>query len=1080
MCFSDRRADLLGLWQPNIKLPLDTVLALKDNNIFRPRRGKRAGARKQRKIETLIRSRDRRRLGAKAANVSNLVSLPCAIDVHIGHRPRPHTSHAVPALSLHNLHSTTASNLIQAPLSRYVPPSQCVNLTLMNARSVANKAHRISEYITDNEVDILAITETWLREGDSSIVDDLCPPSHKFFGIPRPAAKGNKGGGVGFVIRSDIDTEVQSSGKYKTFESLSVLIKAKRPLHVCVIYRPPPSQKNGFTLAQFISDIEEFFSHMCTSVVGDLCVVGDFNLHCDTPSDPTVARFFEVLDTSGLKQWVQSPTHRGGHLLDLVISRSDEHHPLFTSVTVSDNNISDHCAVVCSLVLVPAPPTRRQTTGRAIKRVNTEALANDLSQSLPTTLTHTDTNSIAATYVTVTREVTDKHAPLRKITIKGDSNKPWYNDDIHTARIERRRLERQYKKSGLSVHKQMWDDQSHKVIHLIKQCKSSFYQHKFISADSKETFALVNGLMSCSNGPSLPTASSDQSLADTFVQFFSQKVSNIRDALDQAQLTESINTKPNTPPPALCGFELQNPEDIVRYIKKCPTKTCALDSIPTVLLKDDHVLQVMQPTLTSLINQSLTDGVFPQCLKEARIKPLLKKQGLDVNDFKSYRPVSNIPFLSKVMERVVSHQLTKQLTQYNIHDSLQSAYKKGTSTETALLRIKADIDRVLDEGDGVLLVLLDLSAAFDTIDHTILLQRLQDYVGLCDTALKWVQSYLTNRTQAVCINQSVSKPVDLTIGVPQGSVLGPLLFLVYILPLQQVIERFRVWRHGFADDTQAYNRLTLKNKAECAGQVKDMEQCLSEIRRWMCQNKLKLNESKTEVIVIASRHNIKLANNISVQIGEEQVHPKPVVRNLGGTFDQVLSMEQHVSTVARNAYYHLRRIAKIRSHLTQDACAAVINATVTSRLDFHNGLLLGVPDKTLRKLQLVQNSAARLLTGTRKREHITPVLQSLHWLPISHRVQFKVLVTIHKALHSDTAPSYISELCVLHKPSRQLRSSTDHWRLHVPKASNQYGSRSLQVRGAQLWNNLPAEMRALSSQTVFRKRLKTVLFKDVY
>jgi hypothetical protein len=248
----------------------------------------------------------------------------------------------------------------------------------------------------------------------------------------------------------------------------------------------------------------------------------------------------------------------------------------------------------------------------------------------------------------------------------------------------------------------------------------------------------------------------------------------------------------------------------------------------------------------------------------------------------------------------------------------------------------------------------------------------------------------------------------------------------------------------------------------------------------MCQNKLKLNESKTEVSIIASRHNIKLANNISVQIGEEEIHPKPVVRNLGGTFDNMLSMEQHVSNVARNAYYHLRRIAKIRSHLTQDACAAVINAMVTSRLDFHNGLLLGVPDKTLRKLQLVQNSAARLLTGTRKREHITPVLRSLHWLPVSHRVQFKVLVTIHKALHSDTAPSYISELCVLHKPGRQLRSSTDHWRLHVPRASNQYGSRSLQVRGAQLWNNLPAEMRALSSLPVFRKRLKTVLFKDVY
>ena len=974
-----------------------------------------------------------------------------------------------------------SNNLVQVPLSKCTKSSRCMNLTLMNARSVSNKALRISEYIIDNKVDILAVTETWLKQGDGSTIDDICPPSYRFLGIPRPTSKGHRGGGVGIVIRSNIDAQVTSGGTYDTFESFCVLIKGKRPLNVCVIYRPPPSSKNGLTAGKFMKEIEEFLSQMCTSVTGDICIVGDFNLHYEISNDPVVKQFCDILTTLGLKQWVKNSTHKSGHLLDLVITRNEECHPLIYTTQVTDAGISDHCAVTCTLSMEPSQPTKKHIICRTIRKVNSELFANDLSQNLVAVTSDMDVNTIASNYVHVTRDVMDKHAPLRKITIKGGTNKSWYNDDIHEARVERRRLERQYKKSGLQVHKELWERQSQLVIHKIKECKQLYYQDKLgKNSDSNQTFALINGLMNCNSGPTLPTSSSDQHLADAFVQYFKEKVASIRTALDQTHKDRDIQVISETSPPTLCHFESQTQEDILKIIKKCATKSCSLDSIPTTLLKNKHVLYTVLPTLTSMINSSITSGVFPECLKQAQVTPLIKKQGLDANDFKSYRPISNLPFLSKVIEKVISHQINRHLSENNIHDQLQSAYKKGTSTETALLRIKADIEHVLDDGDGILLVLLDLSAAFDTIDHGILLQRLKDNVGLHDTALQWMRSYLTNRKQAVCIHDCTSRSVDLSIGVPQGSVLGPLLFLIYILPLKQVIEKYSVWRHGFADDTQIYNRLSLKNENKCADQIDVMEQCLSDIRSWMLTNKLKLNESKTEVIVIANRSNIKLSGNIKVKIGEEVISPKQMVRNLGGTFDSMLSMEKHVNIVAKNAYYHLRRLAKIRHFLTKDACAAAINATVTSRLDFHNGLLLGTSEKFLRKLQLVQNSAARLLTGTNKREHITPVLQSLHWLPISHRIQFKVLVTIHKALYSDTAPAYVVELCTKYKPNRQLRSSADHWRLEVSRALNHYGARSLPVLGAQLWNKLPKELRTISSPKVFRKCLKTVLFKEVY
>ena len=492
------------------------------------------------------------------------------------------------------------------------------------------------------------------------------------------------------------------------------------------------------------------------------------------------------------------------------------------------------------------------------------------------------------------------------------------------------------------------------------------------------------------------------------------------------------------------------------------------------------MLHVVTPVLTTLINASLASGQFPSQLKRAQVKPLLKKTGLDSTSLSNYRPVSNIPFLSKVMEKVVAKQLTTHLTRNGLHDPMQSAYKQGSSTETALLRIKADMEEVLDAGDGVLLVLLDLSAAFDTVDHAILLQRLQEEVGLQDTALQWMKSYLTGRTQAVHINSYASTDAALTTGVPQGSVLGPLLFLIYLLPLQRVIQRHKVKRHGFADDTQLYNRLSLKNPSTLSLQIQSMEKCAADVGCWMTANRLKLNEAKTEVVIITGKNTSHCVEDINIMIGEESITPKPVAKNLGAVIDSNQMMERQVNSVTSSMYYNIRRISKVKHQLTKEACTQAINTTVLSRLDYHNGLLLGATEKSVHKLQVAQNSAARLLTGTSRREHITPILKHLHWLPVRQRITFKVLTIIQKSLHSATAPQYMKDLCPVYQPGRTLRSSADQWGLKVSRSRNQYGARSLGTLGAQLWNELPANIRGPISQSVFRKHLKTVLFKQVY
>jgi len=666
------------------------------------------------------------------------------------------------------------------------------------------------------------------------------------------------------------------------------------------------------------------------------------------------------------------------------------------------------------------------------------------------------------------------------VTIKGDAQKEWYDDDIHKARKKRRQLERKLLKSCLEVDKQIHKDQCETVVNMINRAKSDYFQNKLRDANSKETFRLISGLLQANQGTALPTGKGNQELADLFVSYFSNKVCNIRKEIDDIQLDAECLVELPPTPPSFSEFLVQSVESVCTIIRKCAPKTCSLDAVPTSLLKDPVILAAVLPTITSLINQSLTSGVVPTDLKKAQVTPLLKKPGLDVNILKNYRPVSNIPFIGKILEKVVAKQLTQHLRDHDLGDDLQSAYRLGCSTETAMMKIKADMDHILDQGQDVLLVTLDLSAAFDTIDHEILLERLHTYVGFTGTALSWMRSYLQDRTQAVHVEGSVSEQVPLCIGVPQGSVLGPLLFLIYVLPLKELISRYAISRHGFADDTQLYEILPRKDVVARHAVIRRMEHCVSDVRGWMCKNKLKLNDDKTECLVISGMKSKGAEQDLSFHIGDTTIKPTLTLQNLGATLDNDLGMQAQANRVVKSAYFHLRRISKVRRYLTQEACARAIHATVITRLDFHNGLLLGLPDRLLYRLQICQNHAARMLTGTLRGAHITPVLSHLHWLPIKQRVSYKILMTLHKLLHVDTSPRYLRDMFTVYHPRRELRSSSDQWTLNVPRATRQYGSRSLQVHGAQLWNKLPAELRGPQSIYIFKGKLKTFLFRQAY
>jgi len=376
---------------------------------------------------------------------------------------------------------------------------------------------------------------------------------------------------------------------------------------------------------------------------------------------------------------------------------------------------------------------------------------------------------------------------------------------------------------------------------------------------------------------------------------------------------------------------------------------------------------------------SLQSGRLPTSQKTAAaiVTPILKKSGLDPNDVKSYRPVSNLTFMSKVVERLVSCQVTEHLHKNGLLPPVQSAYRRGHSTETALLKIVSDITDATDAGKVSLLAMLDMSSAFDTVDFSILLKRLEASYGISGTVLRWMESFGQDRSQAVVFMGLSAADTPLRYGVPQGSVLGPLLFLVYTADIISLATEAGINAHAYADDIQLYTHGIATQEKEMTDRMVD---CIVSIEDWMSSNRLRLNTDKTQVMWFGSRQQLTKLTSSYISIAGANIEFDKSAKILGVILDSELSMRPQVNAVTRSCFYQLRQIRAIRRLLTDKATNTLIVSLVSSRLDYCNSIYFSSTDFVFSKLQSVMNAAARLLSGKRRYDHISPVLKDLHWL----------------------------------------------------------------------------------------------------
>ena len=478
----------------------------------------------------------------------------------------------------------------------------------------------------------------------------------------------------------------------------------------------------------------------------------------------------------------------------------------------------------------------------------------------------------------------------------------------------------------------------------------------------------------------------------------------------------------------------------------------------------------MYSRTTHIINISLLTGKFPSFCKYAQVIPIWK--GGDTSEHNNYRPISILPVIGKCIEYFASQQLTEYIETNQLFSNQQYGFRKNYSTTYLMIDLFDDIYNSKSKSKKPGIIFLDIKKAFDTVDHKILLDKLY-YYGIKDTALEWIKSFLSDRVQCTKVNNKATGFLSLTCGVPQGTVLGPILFALYTQEVHKIIESYGLMFHMFADDMQIYT-VYKGNESDLI----PLNNCLNQVKLWANCNYLKLNDNKTKFLRVTSeKPRIKHLDckllDLEVTVFEKQV------KNLGVIVDQKLSFKSQINKVCQLGYFMLKNLWRISDKISSiELRIQIIHSCITSHIDYCNSLFVNLPQCDINKLLMLMNASVRFIYSLRRSKDIsiTYYLKKCHFLPVKLRVNFKICVLVYKCQH-ESAPEYLTELLQEKDSLESLRVYKDRSLLKIENLNQlDYKNRRFSVIAPILWNNLPRETRESESLFIFKKRLKTFYF----
>jgi len=656
-------------------------------------------------------------------------------------------------------------------------------------------------------------------------------------------------------------------------------------------------------------------------------------------------------------------------------------------------------------------------------------------------------------FVNLLTDHINKHLPLKTARVTRPPA-PWINECIRAKMKERDNYYAIYRRSNLVSDKERYKKLRNTVTYMLRKAKIKYY-HNFLGAnqDVKSRWKTLRNLGIGKTRHDLNINISLDELNNHFINLAPPLNENVK--LETLNNLKTVYNAPNEQ----FYFSGVNPASIKQIINSLKSNACGSDNLNAKLLKLS--VDVAIPAITDIINYSLMSGSFPRSWKEALIQPLAKVSSPALPG--DYRPISILPTLSKVLEKVARSQIIDYLNSRNILNDYQSGFREDRSTGTALLEVIEDVRVNIDEGLVTILVLLDFSKAFDCVDHDIFLEQLR-IIGFAPPTIQWFRDYLSKRRQLVISGDLRSKFKYNNRGVGQGTVLGPLVFLIYVNEVCKHIKYSK--HHMYADDLQIYIKA---HPSEILTIIKKLNTDLSNLNKWATSLGLQLNPSKSQCILIGSRNVInKLSQRPlpNVAINGASIPWCNSVRNLGIYLDNNLIWNTQVDYTCRKVFSSMHALKRIRELLPTNVREMLVKSLLMPLFDYCDFLFTDLNGKLLKQLQIAQNSCIRFIFDLKKFDHVSQCFPKVGILPLQSRRTLHSLVLLYKILNNNNMTRLRGNFKYL-----SLERARACKLLCVPKHRTSLFNKSFTVFTIRLWNQIPNEIKLCRTLRNFKSKL---------
>lgn len=933
----------------------------------------------------------------------------------------------------------------------------------VNAQSLVGNIDHFRTIFSQLNFHALLVSESWLVPSLPNALVDM--PG---YGIHRNDRTWKRGGGVAVYIRDDLEASLLASSDCANPERPEYMfLKVKlrdNIIVVGVVYKPPN--------VAFLSDLENIIS-LIVPEYQHVIIMGDFNVNLlkNTSDSKYLTDLILAYNLNILPLHATHHSHATDTWLDLMITSKRE--KILNHGQTIAPGLSHHDAIFLSYSLrspkfVPKTVTYRDIKGIDPKELLTAALALPWqSVELAGTV-----DLKVATMNNIIINFYDTIAPVLKKRVTRPPA-PWMTDDVLSVMAKRDEAYKQFlrvRQAGMpqaSHYFNAYKNLRNKCTQKIRNAKATYYNtlqpHHMPS--SKLWANLRKPEVAVAKNKKSSSASSISLSADALNDYFTVPPVSIDVASKNIEIQNIKEIKHDNMNTQLY-FRPVTTTEVYKSFRRIKTKAQGVDGLSVKLLAP--ILPAVLPMLTHVINASLEDNIFPACWKQAQVLPIAKI--LQPATGKDYRPISLLPVLSKVIEYLVHRQTLLYINKFNLLDDYQSGFRPLHSTSTALIDITDNIRLAMEDRKLTLLCLVDFTKAFDTVDHELMLAKLQFIFKFSSDVCEWFRSYLNDRSQCTVLNGQTSQWRPIKQGVPQGSVLGPLLFSLFINDVSRNLSFAK--HHLYADDLQMYLHF---NKTDINVAVGHLNLDLASIHNWSTRNCLNVNPAKTQCILIGSPALISSIDRTdfpNIIFDNNNITLSKTVKSLGVSIDENLSWTAHVTSLCRKVYYSLHSLKRLKRLMHTKLKTTLVQSLIMPIIDYCDVVYDSTSACHAARLQKLQNTCVRYIFNLKTRDSTTPYLKKLSWLKLNKRRTTHALFLLHKTL-STSRPRYLNRRFSYQNDRHPVntRSKTDN-KLLIPLHKTKFYSDAFTPAVSKVWNSLLMEHRNIKSFNTFKKEIK--------